>query len=169
MPGNRDPNKGSKQNKVPYLRRLEGDSVDQVKVQSQGNKKRDRAQTLKQGYDVWAGQPYLKSPGWDRVEYRPLEAREGNYWVIKQESEERRQMWESIGHAPADSGGVRAARTATWPTTGRRWCRYKNGEVRAWAGLEGMNETNTLGGEDNGTIFLLVPFPSLKLFTIVST
>lgn len=31
-----------------------------------------------------------------------------------------------------------------------------------------MNNANTLSGEDNGRIFLLVPFPSLKLLTIVS-
>lgn len=63
MPGNRDPNKGRKQDKVPYLGRLEGDSVDQVGVRSQRNKRRDRVQTVKQGCDVWAGQQYLKSPG----------------------------------------------------------------------------------------------------------
>lgn len=43
-------------------------------------------------YNVWTGQPDLKSPGWDRVEYRLLEAVAGNNLVINQEREERRRQ-----------------------------------------------------------------------------
>lgn len=35
-------------------------------------------------------------------------------------------------------------------------------------GFGGMDERNTLVGEDHGKFFLPTPFPSLILFTIVS-
>lgn len=90
MPETRGPNRGEK---VPHLGRPEGDSVDQAGVQSQGlrTKRRDGAQTRAR-CDVQTAPPDLKSPGCDRLECRPLEAGEGDDRVMKQESEERRQL-----------------------------------------------------------------------------